>query len=205
VGPDQLVSRHAGAWSAATRHPFLDGVRDGSLPDTAFRAWLCQDHLFVADLLAFQARLLAVAPRVDQRLLAGGLVALEAELSWFEAEAAANGWPLVGPRHPTTEAYRSHLELLLTGRYAAALTALWALERAYLEGWSGARPGAASYAKYVAHWTNAEFAAYVARLEAAAGAALDSGGVEAAECERAFLLTAGLERDFWAMAWKGDG
>jgi thiaminase/transcriptional activator TenA len=203
VRPDQLLSRYAGAWSAATWHPFLAGVRDGSLPESAFRAWLRQDHLFVADLLAFQARLLAVAPRQDQGLLAGGLVALEAELSWFETEAREQRLPLGGARHPVAEAYRTHLENLLGGPYAAALTALWTLERAYLEGWSGARPGAGAYAKYVAHWTGAEFAAYVAGLEAAVGAALTGHGTGAA-CERAFLATAGLERDFWSMAWAAE-
>ena len=196
--------RHAGVWSAATRHAFLDGAREGSLPEAAFRTWLRQDHLFVTDLLPFQARLLAVAPRADQRLLTGGLLALEAELTWFEAEARHQNLALGGARHPVAEAYRSHLELLLGGPYAAALTALWTGERAYLEGWSGAIPGSAAYAKYVAHWTGVEFAAYVAELEAAVGVAMAGRGMGAA-CERAFLATARLERDFWSMAWSAAG
>ena len=36
-------------WSQATRHPFLDGVRDGTLPGAALGAWLVQDaHHFAA-------------------------------------------------------------------------------------------------------------------------------------------------------------
>ncbi len=76
-------------WTAATRHPFLDAVRDGTIADDAFNRWLAQDALFVADLLTFQARLLARAPRPAQGVLAGGCVALVDELDWFEVQAAA--------------------------------------------------------------------------------------------------------------------
>jgi formylaminopyrimidine deformylase / aminopyrimidine aminohydrolase len=35
-------------WSAATRHPFLDAVRDGTITDSAFDRWLVQDALFAS-------------------------------------------------------------------------------------------------------------------------------------------------------------
>src|SRR3712207_9581992 len=72
----ELLFRHPDAWRAATRHPFLDAVRDGTVPVAAFDTWLVQAARFVADLLRFQARLLARAPRPAQAVLAGGLVAL---------------------------------------------------------------------------------------------------------------------------------
>ena len=202
--PDELIAAHAATWTAATRHPFLDAVREGTLPEPAFRAWLRQDHLFVADLLAYQARLLARAPRRDQGLLAGGLVALEAELGWFEAQASRWGFRLDAARHPVTDAYRVHLEALQNGNYAAALTALWTGERAYLEAWSGAAPGAGPYREYVEHWTAPGFRAYVQGLEAAAAAAIEADGAAAAEAERAFGETAALERGFWSMAWAAE-
>ncbi|MDK3255060.1 hypothetical protein [Blastococcus capsensis] len=62
-------TRHAGAWSGATAHPFLHAVRDGTVPEPAFDTWLVQDARFVADLLRFQARLLARAPRPAQAVL----------------------------------------------------------------------------------------------------------------------------------------
>ena len=37
---DALMSRHTAAWQAATVHPFLEGVRDGSLPEHSFDRWL---------------------------------------------------------------------------------------------------------------------------------------------------------------------
>ena len=37
---DALVSRHTAAWRAATGHPFLAGVRDGSVREDCFDRWL---------------------------------------------------------------------------------------------------------------------------------------------------------------------
>ena len=199
---EELLARHPEAWRAATRHPFLEAVRDGTLPACAFAAWLGQDYLFVGDLLSFQARLLARAPRHAQAVLAGGMVALEAELGWFEEHAARRSLELVEERHATTEAYRRFMGSLDGQPFAAALTALWALERAYMEGWGHASPGAPEYRPFVEHWTVPEFAGYVAGLGAAADRALavDDSGAEAA-----FLETARLEAAFWEMAWGRPG
>ena len=195
-----LISRHPEAWQGATRHPFLDSVRNGTLPVEAFEAWLVQDYLFVGDLLVFQARLLARAPRPAQGVLAGGLVALEDELGWFEARARERGMGIVEKRHPTTKAYRGLLEALDGDPFPVAITALWALERAYLEAWGSAAPGHPDYRPFVEHWTTSEFAGYVAGLEEAADSALEVGGAPEGRVEAAFLQVASVEGDFWEMA-----
>lgn len=192
MASSELIQRHAQAWRAATAHPFLDGVRDGDLPEGAFAAWLQQDHLFVSDLLAFQARLLAGSPRSAQKVLAAGLVALEAELTWFEQKAVRDGVVLRATPHRTTEAYRAELDRLLLEPFDVGITGLWALESAYLEAWRGAAPGALEYRAYVEHWTVAEFADYVASLEMQAK---DSSAAEAT-----WLRIVHLEREFWDMA-----
>ena len=197
-----LIERHPEAWHAATHHPFLDAVRDGALPADAFAAWLTQDYLFVGDLLVAQARLLARTPRPDHGVLAGGLVAVEAELGWFEAQAGRWGMSLAAPRHPTTVTYRAVLHDLAQDTCAAALVALWALERAYREAWRGAAPGQVAYREFVDHWTTPAFAAYVGELEAAADRVLMSGDVEGV-AERAFREVVRLEQTFWAMSWAG--
>jgi thiaminase len=199
---DDLIAGHPEPWRAATRHRFLEGVRDGTLPAGAFATWLAQDRLFVEDLLRFQARVLARAPRHAQAVLAGGLVALEEELRWFDEQAAARRLGLTAERHPTTEAYRSFMASLDARPFAAALTALWALERAYMEAWGFAAPGAAPYRAFVDHWTVPAFAGYVAGLAAAADRALaESDAPGKAAAEAAFLETARLEAAFWEMAW----
>jgi formylaminopyrimidine deformylase / aminopyrimidine aminohydrolase len=87
-----LLQRHPDEWARATRHPFLTAVRDGTLPDGAFDTWLVQDALFVADLLTFQARLLARAPRPAQAVLAAGAASLVAELDWSRRRRPPAGW-----------------------------------------------------------------------------------------------------------------
>lgn len=202
-----LLHRHAPAWARATRHPFLDGVRDGSLPEPAFEAWLVQDHRFVADLLRFQARLLARAPRVAQPVLAAGAVALVDELAWFERHAAGRGLELAAAPLPATLAYAALLEQLDRTDPAVALVMLWAIERAYLDAWTYAAPGAPVYARFVAHWTVPEFARYVEDLAVAADAvAADTVAADAVapavDVDALFAEVVDAEGAFWDMAWQ---
>jgi formylaminopyrimidine deformylase / aminopyrimidine aminohydrolase len=183
----------ADLWTAATRHPFLDAVRDGTITDSAFDRWLCQDALFVADLLVFQARLLARAPRVAQRVLVGGCAALVDELDWFTAQAALRGIDLDVPPLPTTVRYRDLLQRLDSLPYEAAVTALWVIERVYLLGWTSAAPAAAPLDGFVEHWTTTDFAGYVDGLGALARPATYPDLVD--EVLR-------LEVAFWNMAWE---
>ena len=72
-------------------------MRSGDLAPSAFQAWLAQDYLYVGDLLTFQARLVARAPRSAQAVLVGGLVAMK--LFRWEKEEKIRGraklWVLV--------------------------------------------------------------------------------------------------------------
>ncbi|MBV9228472.1 MAG: TenA family transcriptional regulator [Chloroflexi bacterium] len=200
--PTHLLERHSASWLAATRHPFLDAAREGTLAPRIFAAWLVQDYLFVTDEFAFQAYLLPRAPRSAQALLAGSLVALEAELSWFEEQAQRQKLSLEAVHHPVTAAYGTFLRKLEREPYPVAMTALWAIERAYLEAWASAAPGHPKYRQFIEHWANPAFAKFVAELERAATTALETERVDK-EAEAVFLEVARLELDFWEMAWSG--
>lgn len=178
-------------WTAATRHPFLDAVRDGTITDAAFDRWLRQDALFVADLLIFQSRLLARAPRGAQQVLVGGCAALVAELDWFEEQAVRRGIDLAAEPLPATLAYRELLQHLDNEPYDAAITALWVIERVYLLGWTSAAPAAPPLDEFVEHWTTQDFAGYVDELGALASPGEHGGQVDA-------VLK--LEVAFWNMA-----
>jgi thiaminase len=186
-----LLERHADRWTAAVRHPFLEGVRDGTLPVAAFDTWLVQDFRFVQDLLGFQERLVARAPDAARPVLAGGCQALADELDWFRRLAAERELDLGADPLPVTLAYADLLHRLDAAPYPVAVTALWALERVYLEAWRGAAPGAPEHRELVEHWTTPAFAEYVGQLgdlveQAAPGAAVDDVLVEVLEQERAF-------------------
>ena len=201
---DALVTRHAAAWQAATVDPFLAGVRDGSLPEDSFDRWLAQDHLYAQTLVRAQSRIAAAAPFADVGLLAGGVVATVGELGWFEEMAARRGVALDAPMHPATRAYCDFLLALTYAAYPAQITAIWALERTYLESWESARPGAKPYRECVERWTTGAFRSYVGDLQAAVDRQLESsGGEPVREAEDAFLWVTHYERGFWDMATSG--
>ncbi|WP_284234365.1 thiaminase II/PqqC family protein [Mycobacterium antarcticum] len=183
-------------WNSATRHPFLDAVRDGTISAAAFDRWLAQDAVFVADLLTFQARLLARAPRSAQNVLAGGCVALVAELDWFEVQAARRGLDLGPPALPATLAYRELLQRLDSLPFDAAVTALWVLERVYLLAWSSTASSTTPFGEFVDHWADPGFAQYV-----------DGLGALATPDERHDLVSEvlTLELAFWDMALEDEG
>ncbi len=204
VDTRQLIEEHAEPWRGATRHPFLDGVRDGSLPAAALDRWLVQDAQYVDALLRFQCTVLA--RRTDQLVLAQGLLALAEELRWFDGLAAERTLDLRAPLLPACRAYTAELQRLTDAAeapYPALITALWTIERAYLDAWRSARPGAPAYRGLVEHWTVEPFAAYVEGLAAAADRALAAGSQHAEAARDAFLRICALERDFWQMAFAG--
>jgi thiaminase/transcriptional activator TenA len=201
-----LPSQRPDEWRAATSSPFLDGIRDGSLLAADLDRWLVQDALFVADLLRFQARLLARAPRPAQAVLATGLVALVEELAWFEERAAERAIDLAAAPAAATERYAALLERLDAAPASSGLAALWVLERVYLDAWTSVAPGAGPYAGYVEHWTTPAFTDYVARLERAADLVLADPLLADGEDELDGLLGEVLaaEAAFWGTAHGDD-
>jgi thiaminase/transcriptional activator TenA len=195
VRAGELIDRHGELWQAATAHPFLVAVRDGTLDPDRFSAWLGQDYLFVSGLLSFQARLLARAPRVAQPALARGAAALVDELAWFEAQAVRRDLPLAAVAAPTTLEYLALLGRLDTSPTPVALLALWTLERVYLDAWQTALPAAESYREIVEHWADPAFADYVAELERLVDDALPEASRP--QLESVFTEVLRLEAAFW--------
>jgi thiaminase/transcriptional activator TenA len=128
------------------------------------------------------------------------VAALEAELTWFEAKAKALNLSLSAAPHPVTAAYGAFLKTLEQRPFATAMTATWAIERAYLEAWQSALPGQPIYREYIERWTNPGFASFVDELEQTTALALESGSADQ-KAEAAFLEVAKLEQAFWEMAW----
>ena len=192
-----LREAHPDAWTAATTGPFLDGVADGSVADGAFDRWLEQDYHFVTTLIRAWGLMLQTAPRRDYALLLGGMTAFEEELSWFESMAADRRLDLEADLLPASVAYDEALLRLAAEPYAVAITAMWAVEDAYLTSWEGVGGGAAEYTGYVAHWANEEFAAFVDQLGSVVDRELPDGPTAAAD--RAYREILDREADFWAM------
>lgn len=194
-----FIERGREAWLEATEHAsFIRGVRDGSLDPDSFDRWLVRDRLFVDGLYGAQARVLPLAEGDTRRALLDGLVALQAELDWFEEHAAKRSLALVTSPVDDCLEYVDYLHTMAFAPRAVAFTAIWAVERAYLDAWCAARPGAPEYVEFVEHWAHDGFARYVDRLRAGADEALARASDDDREAAyRAFRRVVGFERRFW--------
>ena len=195
-----LIERNVELWHAATRHEFLDRVRDGTVPVAAFSRWLEQDYLFVAGLTRAWGRLLAGAPQEDFKLIASGIDVFSSELEWFEALAGPLAVGLDCEPLPEASAYIGDLADLATRSYAVAITGMWGVEVAYLHAWQGACEGDERFADVVEHWANAEFAAFVGELGVVVDRELAASPEHHHAAEQALVAVLGHEALFWGLA-----
>lgn len=211
----QLRERAGGQWRAATDHPFVDGIRTGSLPRPTFAFYLAQDYVFLVGYCRVFGLAAAKAPdlatmRFFAELLgatAGTEMDLHRELSagWgvsagqLEATAAA----------PTTQGYVDHLlATAALGELDRIVASLLPCQVGYAEiGKALAAEGADTddnpYAAWIRTYADPEFQ----RLAAATAALLDRLGQQAppARCDdlyATFLTSCRYEHAFWDMAWQ---
>ncbi len=198
---DQLLEKHTQAWHTATVHPFLTQCQLGTIQPKQFNTWLVQDYLFVIEFTRFVARILANAPTHHFDILLSGLNALSDELIWFKVKAEERQLNLSAEPQPTCSQYCEYLELVASMPYAVQVTALWALELAYNQGWQLPGTMPEPYAEFANRWGNQDFTEYVKLLEQLADEALSTADETIqVRAESAFLKIASLEKDFWSMA-----
>lgn len=185
-------------------HPFLAGVREGTLDPARFRRWLAQDRLFVEGGLPFLGALATGAPDRLRDLLAGASTAYREELVRFDALSRDLGVE-PAPIAFVTHAYLQYLLATALRERPAGLVCLAVLERAYLEAWRGVAGGLAPDSPWrplITQWTTDDFAGYVSEL----ADAVDRFAVPASPrdaLERHVDLTIAYELAFWEMAWHG--
>lgn len=199
--PSELIRTYADAWRAATHHPFLQGVYDGTLEPALFTTWFVQDYLFVRDEFVAVAHLLTRAPRSAYKVLTEMLVSTEAEISWFEEHVKEQHLSLDTSLLPATESYREFFRNLEQLPYPVVITMFWAVERAYLDAWSNAAYGDPRYRAFVEHWANEDFGRFVQELEQLAEQAQIGSGEYDPLTAALFQQVASLEHAFWEMAY----
>ena len=194
---NSLVRDAGPLWDEATRSPFLDALAADRLTAEAFRRWLAQDYLFAKGLIAFQAILLAKAPRDCQKPLIEGLGALDREMDWFEFHAARLQLDLDIPPHPTCRRYIDFLiRCAYTQPYPVLLAILLGVEAAYLAAWTVLLPSG-PYAEFIERWSSTDFVTYVGVLSGLA----ERHPHEAAQEHFNEVLV--HEREFWKMSSEG--
>eukprot|EP00243_Klebsormidium_subtile_P004656 TRINITY_DN18805_c0_g1_i1.p1 TRINITY_DN18805_c0_g1~~TRINITY_DN18805_c0_g1_i1.p1 ORF type:complete len:217 (-),score=29.34 TRINITY_DN18805_c0_g1_i1:215-865(-) len=207
---DTWLDSHQDAYRAATRHPFLLSVRNGTVADLAFNRWLGQDYLFVREFARFVASVLLKAPREgpDLMLILGGLAALDDELNWFQKKCVERGVEIA-----KLELAPANLEYIRSLQswsapdvcYPVAATALWAIELVYNIGWGICLEEDANTPETLRdcceRWGSLDFREYVSELKGLADRILKGANEsERKEAEAAFVEILELESAFWDMS-----
>ena len=165
---DRLVEANRAVWAAMAGHPFVLGLAEGILPDSALQAWVQQDRIFVMEERRVVATLRAhgLPSRLD-RLLADLDRSLVLEADAFTQTAAEHGFaPEVEP-WPICLGYTSYLRCAAFDGTLEGLTALYAAERAYLDTWTAVAtlsPADSAHHTWIQNWSGEAFRAFVTAL-----------------------------------------
>ena len=206
---DHLLEANRDLWAAMAGHPFVVGLADGTLPDSALQAWVQQDRIFVVEERRVVAALRAHGlPSQFDDLLADLDRSLVLEAEAFTQTAIDHGFaPEVEP-WPVCLGYTSYLHCAAYDGALEGLTALYAAERAYLDTWTAVAersPAGSAYHGWIQNWSGEPFRAFVNDL----GRDLDelAGAPSPALARRlglVFARAARFELAFWEMCWSGQ-
>lgn len=207
------LRKHRLMYTAATRHPFILSIRDGSVDLNSFKRWLGQDYLFVRAFVPFLSSVLLKACREsddnsDMEVLLSGLAALNDEIAWFKKEASNWGVVLssIAPQRVNQD-YCRFLESLMGPdvEYTGAITALWAIELVYQESFAycleeGSRTPS-ELAETCQRWGNEGFGQYCRSLQKIADRRLlRATNEERKKAEAVLLRVLEHEVEFWNMS-----
>lgn len=203
---ESLIRKHRALWRVTCSNPFVIGVRDGSLPLPTFERWLEQDRHFLDGLFVASARVLALAPERDRRLMVDALRVAHEQLVWFDKLLVERGLDPAAPVQPVCRAYCDYLSSLAFEPYTVGIVAIWTQYRAYLEAWSAARPGAKKFRPLIRQWASSAFVQFERRFASAADAALAAASPRVrGKAEEAFAQVTRYELDFWVMLLRTEG
>lgn len=198
-----MRASHTSLWEQAVRHPFVLDLGNGSLPRSAFHAYMAQDYLFVDKFARLVASTIAKAPpNVDLRPLGIFLnTLLGAEDDLFMDVFAEMGSPWPMPEPPTTLAATARINQFLDATakrpFVFMATTLYVTEGLYAD-WAqrltaeGRRPGDRLYRRWIEIHADAALANFVAYIDRCIDATGGAPGLDAT-----FLRILRLENGFW--------
>ncbi|WP_158747793.1 TenA family protein [Acidisphaera sp. L21] len=208
------LRRGAGSlWRDYVDHPFVRGLGDGSLPQSAFRHYLVQDYLFLIHFVRAYALAGYKSTRLeDLHAAASGMAALLAEMTLHVAYCAE--WGIGEPEMEAepecveTVAYtRFVLDRGTAGDLLDLHVALAPCILGYAEIGSAlqGRGGAANpYAAWIASYAGAEYQEAAGSAEATLEriGARSGAGMRLADLQASFNTAVRLETAFWDMGWR---
>ncbi len=211
---DQLRHAAADLWEAQHQHPFVCGIRDGTLAADRFCFYVRQDYLFLIDYGRLLALACARAPRLEwmERFAEIAHSTLRTEMDLHRACAAEWGISTAALEQERPRAVtRGYTDFLLRtaalGDFgelvAALLPCMWGYSELGQRLAQAQPPAAERYARWIEMYAGEDFANLAHWCqdvcdEAAAGAAEEARR----RMRDAFLASSQYELDFWEQAWR---
>lgn len=209
----QLRHRNEHLFEAFWDHPFLAGLRDGTLPDEVVVHYVGQDHQYLTAFLRCYGLGLAQSPDRDwaEFFVQQSRFLLDDETHPHHVLCAAAGVSYadvqVDRLAPSAQAYVNHIMQSAHDSLGVLLAALMPCPWTYI--WAGTRqlaedpPGpdhrfGGWWEFYGSTDSQALLVDFARRLD---GLAADAGGRERARMEAAFEQSCHHEVRFWQMAW----
>lgn len=198
---------------ATLKHPTVQGISDGSLPDETFGFYLEQDYQFLLRFVSVLAHSAASATDLDTTLNISRLVSstIEVEIDALrDLYRQFGGTPedldQVRPA-PTCAAYTSHLRAVALEHdtfvtMAAVLPCHWGYHDIGLKLKDRGLPADERYAAWIEEYASSEYGELVHwAIERFNELGEDAGGAARQRAAEAFELSSRYELGFWEMAW----
>jgi thiaminase/transcriptional activator TenA len=211
---DQLRHAAADLWEAQHQHPFVSGIRDGTLDADRFCFYVRQDYLFLIDYGRLLALACARAPRLDwmERFAEIAYSTLRTEMDLHRAYAAQWGISNAALEQERPGAVtRGYTDFLLRtaalGDFgdlvAPLLPCMWGYSEIGQRLAQAQPPVAERYAGWIEMYAGEDFANLACWCrdvcdEAAAG----TDEVTRRRMRDAFLASSRYELEFWEQAWR---
>ncbi len=209
---EQLKAEAQPIWRRIFSHPFLEEIKDGTLPLEKFRYYLTQDYLYLEGFARTVALALAKAPdaRTLEELSRRVLTPVERPLhhQLLEAAGVSRGYIYEVGRSPTNAAYVNHM-LTTAAQYGLGPTAAALLPCPWTYHELKDEIGPSEHPLY-RQWTGFYVAGFLQdSVNAWRGlvdtAAAQAGPQELAAMREAFLTSSRYEYMFWDMAYRMEG
>ena len=202
-------------YAAILRHPFLRGLRDGSLARESFQFYAIQDALYLREFARALSIAAARAPEDEWIIMfnehAAGALKVERALheSFFQEWGLSQQEVAATPLAPTNLAYTSYLLAVAhASPFHEAIAALLPCYWIYWEvGKELERAGSPDplYARWIGTYASTEFGSLVRAVRDATDAtAARLQAVERGAMRRHFIVTSRYEWMFWEMGYRRE-
>jgi thiaminase/transcriptional activator TenA len=213
---EELYEAAEPLWEAQLRHPFVEGLGDGSLEEERFRRWVLQDYLYLKEFARVLAWATAKADRLESMAWYASVLdlTLNTEMGLHREYAARFG---LTPQAleaesmwPTTRAYTDFLVRTaadgdMLDLLAALLPCAWGYVHLASRLSEEPPPPDQRYADWIAQYASDAFRQALDWLREEMDTLAEgiSSGKKAALRE-IFLVSSRYEYRFWDMCWKGE-